>query len=109
METVIQVRPLENLRLEMQISTGESRVFDAKPYLKKGTFQGFQDEELVRRAYVALDTVCWPGGLDIAPETLYAKSEPKKVGDHYTLLPAGEGPGMRASGHSGSFQLLFLG
>ena len=26
------------------------------------------------QAYVAFDTVCWPGNLDIAPETLYDRS-----------------------------------
>ncbi|MFH1076151.1 MAG: DUF2442 domain-containing protein [Pseudomonadota bacterium] len=30
------------------------------------------------QAYVALDTVCWPGDLDIAPETLYDRSVPLK-------------------------------
>ena len=24
-----------------------------------------------KQTFVALDTVCWPGDLDIAPETLY--------------------------------------
>ncbi len=28
------------------------------------------------QAYVALDTVYWPGDLDIAPETLYDRSVP---------------------------------
>lgn len=28
------------------------------------------------QAFVALDTVCWPGDLDIAPETLYDRSIP---------------------------------
>jgi len=74
METVIEVRPLANFQLEIVFSTGETRFFDTRPYLQKGIFQRLQDENLFRQAYVALDTVCWPGGLDIAPETLYDRA-----------------------------------
>lgn len=31
---------------------------------------------LTKQAHVALDTVCWPGDLDIAPETLIDKPKP---------------------------------
>ena len=75
MEKVILVRPQDGFLLEMKFSTGETRVFDARPYLQKGIFQRLQDENLFRQAYVALGTVCWPGGLDIAPETLYDRSQ----------------------------------
>jgi hypothetical protein len=76
METVIQVVPKENYHLEIVFSTGEKKVFDALPYLSKGIFQRLQDKCLFMQAYVALDTVCWPGDLDIAPETLYDRSIP---------------------------------
>jgi hypothetical protein len=35
-----------------------------------------QDIALFKQAFVSLDTVCWPGDLDIAPETLYDRSVP---------------------------------
>ena len=76
MEKVIFVSPLDNSMLKVKFNTGEERLFDASPYLKKGIFQQLQDEKNFRQAYVALDTVCWPGGLDIAPETIYDRSEP---------------------------------
>lgn len=76
METVINVVPRENYHLEIKFSTGETRMFDARPYLTKGLFSRLLDESLFRQAYVALDTVCWPGDLDIAPETLYDRSAP---------------------------------
>lgn len=79
METVTRVNPLDNFQLEMAFSTGEVRIFDAKPYLQKGIFQKLQDENLFRQAFVALDTVCWPGGLDIAPETFYDRSRPAQA------------------------------
>jgi hypothetical protein len=77
MEKVVMVHPLADYRLKMQFNTGETRVFDARPYLEKGVFQRLQEVSLFRQAFVALDTVCWPSGLDIAPETLYDRSQPE--------------------------------
>ena len=77
MESVVSVRPRENFHLELRFNTGETRLFDARPYLDKGVFQRLQDKELFNQVYVAFDTVCWPGNLDIAPETLYDKSLPQ--------------------------------
>jgi hypothetical protein len=76
MESVIGVRPLTNFHLELSFNTGETRLFDARPYLERGVFQRLKDEALFEQAYVAFDTVCWPGNLDIAPETLYDRSRP---------------------------------
>ncbi len=74
METVTRVTPKDNFHLELQFSTGETRLFDARPYLDRGAFKKLQDPALFKQAYVAFDTVCWPGNLDIAPETLYDRS-----------------------------------
>jgi Protein of unknown function (DUF2442) len=77
MEQVIAVRPREDFHLELTFSTGEERVFDARPYLARGVFQRLKDPVLFKQAFVAMDTVCWPGELDIAPETLYDRSIPE--------------------------------
>ena len=76
METVTQVRARDNYMLALEFDTGETRVFDARPYLEKGVFTRLKDPEMFKQAYVACDTVCWPGNLDIAPETLYDRSQP---------------------------------
>jgi hypothetical protein len=76
MEAVIQVRPRDDYRLEIDFNTGETRVFDARPYLEKGVFARLKDPAIFKQACVAYDTVCWPGNLDIAPETLYDRSYP---------------------------------
>jgi len=75
MESIIEVRARDDFHLELLFSTGENGVFDAQPYLQKGVFQRLKDINEFKRAYVAYDTVCWPGGLDIAPETLYDRAE----------------------------------
>ena len=74
MESVIFVHPRDDFHLELKFSTGETRLFDMRPYLDKGVFRRLQDLALFNQAYVAYDTVCWPGNLDIAPETLYDRS-----------------------------------
>lgn len=76
MESVTQVRARDDFHLEIGFDTGEIRVFDARPYLEKGIFRQLQELKLFQQAYVAFDTVCWPGNLDIAPETLYDRSLP---------------------------------
>lgn len=76
MEAVIQVVPREDFSLELWFDTGAHRLFDARPYLDKGVFVRLQDFAMFKQAYVAMDTVCWPGNLDIAPETLYDCSVP---------------------------------
>lgn len=76
MECVTRVIPREDFRLEITFDTGETRLFDVRPYLDKGIFLRLQDPGLFKQAFVALDTVCWPGDLDIAPETLYDLSVP---------------------------------
>ena len=76
MESVTSVHTRDDFYLEIKFDTGETRLFDARPYLEKGVFRRLQDLALFKQAYVAFDTVCWPGNLDIAPETLYDRSRP---------------------------------
>lgn len=71
MEAVIRVIPHDDFQLELWFNTGEHRLFNARPYLEKGVFKSLQDINRFKQAFVSLDTVCWPGNLDIAPETLY--------------------------------------
>lgn len=72
---VTAVRPLENYRLELCFNTGETRVFDARPYLDKGIFTELKDLAYFRSARVALGTVVWPHQHDFAPETLYIEAK----------------------------------
>lgn len=74
MESVTSVTPQDDFTLLLTFNTGEVRVFDAKPYLEKGAFACLKDPALFRQAHIGFDTVCWPGNLDISPETLYDRS-----------------------------------
>lgn len=81
MEAVIRVLPRDGYLLELWFNTGDHRLFDARPYLNRGAFTRLQDASLFRQAFVSLDTVCWPGNLDIAPETLFDRSAPMANSD----------------------------
>lgn len=74
MQSIQHVKPLDDYLLEVTFKNGESRVFDVKPYLDRGIFIRLKDVTLFNQAYVAYGTVCWPGGLDIAPDTIYLRS-----------------------------------
>jgi len=76
MESVIRVSPKDNFSLELWFDSGAHRGFDARPYLERGVFTRLKDPVKFRQAFVAFDTVCWPGDIDIAPETLYDRSVP---------------------------------
>ena len=76
MEAVTRVVARQDYTLELWFNTGEHRLFDARPYLDRRVFTRLRNPELFRQAFVGLDTVCWPGDLDIAPETLYDRSVP---------------------------------
>ena len=75
-ESVTFVKPLSGYKLELVFNTGEKRVFDTVPHLGRGVFGQLKNIELFNQAYVAYGTVCWPGNLDIAPETQYDRSLP---------------------------------
>lgn len=76
METIVNVLPREDYKLELWFNTGDHRLFDMSPYLEKGVFQRLKNLAEFKKAYVGFGTVCWPGHLDIAPETLFDRSIP---------------------------------
>jgi hypothetical protein len=76
MESVTRVIPRDDYTLELWFNTGDHRMFDVQPYLSRGVFTRLQDIAMFKQAFVALGTVCWPGDIDIAPETLYDRSRP---------------------------------
>ena len=76
MECVQFVKPLQEYQLEVTFKGGERRLFDAIPFLNRGIFSRLKDVSLFNQAYVAYNTVCWPGELDISPDTIYQRSIP---------------------------------
>jgi len=73
------VQPLPDFRLLITFENGEQRIFNLEPYLDQGIFRELRDAALFAGARVNFDTVEWPNGADLCPETLYAESVPVKA------------------------------
>ena len=67
---------LPNYRLLLSFENGETRIFDAAPYLEKGAFQRIQHPGLFGLAKVLAGSVEWPGEIDLSYDKLYLESKP---------------------------------
>ncbi|MBI5788675.1 MAG: DUF2442 domain-containing protein [Candidatus Schekmanbacteria bacterium] len=71
---VISVKTRDDYTMELGFENGETRIFDMKQYLDKKPFVKLLNSPLFFKASVRYGTVVWPGNIDIAPETLWARS-----------------------------------
>jgi hypothetical protein len=71
---VVKVIPKPGYLLHLVFENGEERVFDMSPYMDKKPFVALKGSPRFAMAAVECGTVVWPGGIDIAPETLYDRS-----------------------------------
>jgi len=72
---VIEVRCLDDFRLDLTFDDGKSGILDCKPIIAKGGgFSRLRDPEVFKRAKVnvELGVVTWDDEIDIAPETAYS-------------------------------------
>lgn len=71
---VVSVVATKDYRLHLEFENREKRIFDMTPLMEKPPFVRLKDSPLFLAARVDCGTVCWPGNIDIAPETLYVRS-----------------------------------
>ena len=70
--TVVSVRPLENHKLWLRFSTGETKIFDFSPLLDNTVFTALKDHASFMSVYIDYGVTVWNNGdIDIAPEYLY--------------------------------------
>jgi Protein of unknown function (DUF2442) len=73
---VVSVEVLQGYRLRVRFLDGLEGVVDMSGLVaapNAGVFAALADSEVFNRVFVALGAVCWPDGLDIAPDAIYAK------------------------------------
>ncbi len=76
---VTAVRAMDDYQLELSFNTGETRLFDARPYLEKGIFTELKDVSYFRSVRLAFGSIAWPHQQDFGPDSLYAESRPLPV------------------------------
>lgn len=71
------VRPMEDYKLWLRFSTGEAKVFDAKPLLGKPAFAPLADKTVFNGVYIDYGVTVWNNGdIDISPKFLYDNAVP---------------------------------
>lgn len=73
---VTSVESTADYGLVLAFENGERRRFDMTPLLRSKPFVELQAQQRFAQARVEYGTVVWPGDIDVAPETLYARSVP---------------------------------
>ena len=76
---VKSVQPKDDYLLLIAFENGEKRVFDMKPYLKKGVFSKLVNPAMFKTARVVSGSVEWIGEIDLSYDTLYLESVPVKA------------------------------
>ena len=70
----IDVKALENYKLEIIFDNNEKRIFDVEPYLKNPLFQELKDKSKFEKVKIAGLSIEWENGADICPDELYNNS-----------------------------------
>ena len=73
---IISVKATKDYLLYLEFENGEKKVFDMNILMDKKPFNRLKASSLFLAARIDYGTVCWPGDIDIAPETLYDRSIP---------------------------------
>ena len=74
---VMSAKHIGEYRVELEFEDGSRGVVELSRFLSRGgVFERFHDTEYFRSFTVdpELGTLTWPGGVDIAPESLYAEA-----------------------------------
>ena len=71
---ITKVTALENHALLLHFDNGEQRRMDIRPYLAYGVFERLRDPGFFALVQPDHGTVCWPGGIDLDPDSVYLES-----------------------------------
>ena len=70
LQTVVRAEPVGDARAKITFADGFVRELDLGPALRGPIFESLRDPRVFRAMTIAFDTICWPNGADISPDTL---------------------------------------
>ncbi|MFZ2423615.1 MAG: DUF2442 domain-containing protein [Anaerolineae bacterium] len=73
---IISVKAHDDYTLELVFENDAKRLFDMNPFFDRKPFDRLRNSPIFFKASIHYGTVTWPGNIDIAPETLWARSVP---------------------------------
>lgn len=68
---VVEVTPLEHLKLRVRFADGVSGVVSFMPSHLYGVFESLKDPAMFARAGCEHGFVSWPGEIDLSPDAMY--------------------------------------
>ena len=73
MYRIVEVKPVGRYEVWVRFADGVGGRLDLSEVAGKGVFAVWNDPEVFNQVTIDLEThtLCWPGGLDLAPEVLY--------------------------------------
>ena len=75
MRKIINVKALDDYKLELTFDNHEIRIKDMKPYLTKGVFKALQNKEKFNSVKIKFGTIMWDEDIDLCADYLYETSE----------------------------------
>lgn len=75
MHRIVEVKPLENYRVWIRFGDGVQGSVDLSDLVGKGVFSAWEDLNFFNSVSVDPEshTIAWEGGIDLCPDSLYAK------------------------------------
>ena len=69
---VVQVRPLEHLKLAVRFADGVEGIVELQPSHLHGVFEPLKIPAVFAQVQCSDGFVSWPGDIDLAPDSMYA-------------------------------------
>lgn len=73
-----KIKITEDYYIYIEFINNQKKVYNIKKLLENSFFEKLKDKEYLKKAKIRKDTIEWPNGEDIAPESLYYDSIPIK-------------------------------
>jgi hypothetical protein len=72
---VVEAAHLGGYLIALKFADGTNGTVDFENYLDGPVFEPLRDEKFFSRFFIEAGTLAWPNGADIAPETLYERTQ----------------------------------